>query len=93
MRNLAVSMWINHTNGLHSLLTHLSSQRIAIRKKVCMDGVFANFIGLSDAQRYDAIWTENGDMIDSFIPDILTLKECSKRIQHVSETCWTYFER
>ena len=31
-------------------------------------------------------------MIDSIIPVILTFKEYSKRVQYVSNTCWTYFE-
>ena len=41
---------------------------------------------------YDIIWTENGDVIDSLIPEIMTFKECSKRVQHVFDTCWTSFE-
>ena len=32
------------------------------------------FIGLSDDHEYDIIWTENGNMINSFIPEILTFK-------------------
>ena len=42
---------------------------------------------ISDAPKYDIIWTENGDVIDSFISKILTCKERSKRVQHVSNTC------
>jgi len=35
----------------------------------------ANFvIGVSDVPKYDIIWTENGDVTDSFIPEILTFK-------------------
>ena len=42
------------------------------------------FIGLSDAPKYDIIRTENGEVIDSFIPpEILKFKEGSKRVQHV----------
>ena len=33
------------------------------------------FIELSDAPKYDIVWTENGDMIDSFIPEILTFND------------------
>ena len=33
------------------------------------------FTGLLDAPMYDIIWTENGDLIDSFIPEILKFKE------------------
>ena len=40
------------------------------------------FIGLSDAPKHDITWTENGNVIDRFLPEILTLKECSKRVQH-----------
>ena len=50
------------------------------------------FIGSSESPNYDIIWNENGDMIDSFIPDILTLEKCSKRVQYVSNTCRTRFE-
>ena len=32
------------------------------------------FIGSSDALKYDIIRTEKGDVIDSFIPEILTFK-------------------
>ena len=47
---------------------------------VYLKGEFDNFINdLSDAPKYDIIWTENRDVIDSFIPEILMFKECSKR--------------
>ena len=55
---------------------------------------FTNFlIRPSVASKYNIIWTEKGDMIDSFIPEILTIKECLKRVQLLSITCWTRFER
>ena len=39
---------------------------------------------ISDAPKYDIIWTENSDVIDSFNPKILAFKACSKRVQHVT---------
>ena len=54
-----------------------------------LDGEFANFsIGLYDTLKYDITWTENKKLIDRFLPEILTFKECSKRVQHVFDTCW-----
>ena len=45
---------------------------------------FANFfIGPSDAPKHDILWTENGDVIDRFPPEILTLKK--KRVNRVSD--------
>ena len=38
------------------------------------------FIGLSDAHKYDIIWTDNKTLIDRFLPEIMT---CSKLVQHV----------
>ena len=32
------------------------------------------FIGQSDASKYDDIWSENGDVIDRFIHEILMFK-------------------
>ena len=32
------------------------------------------FIGRSDAPEYDIIWSENENLIDRFIPEILMLK-------------------
>ena len=43
------------------------------------------FIGPSYAPKYGSIWTDNVHVIDSLIPEILTLKMCSKRVQHVSK--------
>ena len=45
-----------------------------------LDGEFTNsiFIGQSDAPKYDIIWSKNGDVIDRFIPNILTFKELEK---------------
>ena len=37
----------------------------------------------------DIIWTEHGDVIDTFIPLILIFKECSKRVKHGLDTLWT----
>ena len=51
------------------------------------------FTGLSDAPKYDIILAEKSDMIDSFIPVILTFKACPTRIKHVKDTLWTLFER
>ena len=31
---------------------------------------------ISNAPKYDIIWTENSDMIDSFISEILQYKSC-----------------
>ena len=42
------------------------------------------FIGLSDAPKYDIICSETENLIDRFLPEILMFKECSKRVQHVS---------
>ena len=43
-------------------------------KNLSLKREFANFfISLSDAHEYDIIWTENGDEIDSFIPEILNI--------------------
>ena len=42
--------------------------------------------------KYNIIWTENGSVIDCFITEILTFKECSKRFQRVWNSCWTRFE-
>ena len=36
------------------------------------------FMGVSDALKYDIIWTENGNEIDCFVPELLTLKELGK---------------
>ena len=38
-----------------------------------------------DTPKYDIIWTDNSDVIDGFIPEIWTFKECSKR-EHVLNT-------
>ena len=42
-------------------------------KDILLKGRVRQFflIGLSDASKYDIIWTENSDMIDNFISDIL----------------------
>ena len=58
-----------------------------------LKGKFAKyFIGLSDAAKYDTIWTENENFSYRFLPEILTFKECSNRVQNVLNTCWTRFE-
>ena len=44
------------------------------------------FDSLSDAPKYDIIWTEKENLIERFLPEILTFKECSKRVQHMSNT-------
>ena len=49
------------------------------------------FIGLSDAPKYDIIRTENENLNDHFL-EILTFKECSKCVLHVSNTRYTFFE-
>ena len=47
----------------------------------------ANFyIGLFDTPEYDVIWTENGSVNDSFIKELLTSKECSKRVKYMLDT-------
>ena len=44
-----------------------------INAATLLEGKLANFlIGVSDAPKYDIIRTENGNAIDSFIPEILT---------------------
>ena len=56
-------------------------------------GEFANFFyWLINAPNCDIIWTENGVVIDGFIPEKLTFKECSECVQHVSNKCWTRFK-
>ena len=51
-------------------------------------GEFANiFIGQCNAPKYDIIWSENSDVIDRNLPEILMFKECSKRVWQVSD-CW-----
>ena len=37
---------------------------------------------ISDATKYEIIWTENDDVIDSFIPEIFTFKACLIRVIH-----------
>ena len=62
------------------------------KKSSILKGNFANFfIFPSDAPKYDIIWTEVCDLIDSFVSEILTFKECSKRVLQVFNTCWTRF--
>ena len=40
-----------------------------------LKGEFANFLyGRSDSLKYDIIWSENENLIDRFIPEILMLK-------------------
>ena len=43
---------------------------------------------LSDAPKFDIIWTEKSDAIDSLIPEILMFEESSKRVQ-LLDTLWT----
>ena len=54
---------------------------------IVLKGEFANFfIGLSDASKYDIVWTENENLINRFLPEILTPKEFSKRVKHVQRS-------
>merc|ERR1712042_354778 len=39
------------------------------------------FIGRSDAPKFDIIWSENENLIDRFIPEILMLKVRSKWVR------------
>ena len=48
------------------------------------------FIGQSDAPKYDTIWSENGDMIDRFIPEILTFKVCPTRFKPKKALFFTF---
>ena len=50
------------------------------------------FISLPDAPKYDIIRTENENLIDRFLPEILTIKEYSTRVQYVFDMCWIHFE-
>ena len=63
----------------------MTQKYVEIKNIMCLlKGEFANFfIGCSDASKYDIIWTEDGDVIDRFLPEILSFKECWKRVQHV----------
>ena len=38
------------------------------------------FIGLSDAPNYDIIWTENENLIEHCIPEILAFKTCPTHV-------------
>ena len=52
------------------------------------------FIGLFGAPKYDIIWTENKNLIDRFLPGILTVFEVfPTRAWYVLDTLWTLFER
>ena len=52
-----------------------------------LKGEYVNFfIGLFDVPKYYKIWTKNGDVVDSYILEMLMFKECSKRVQHVLDT-------
>ena len=55
---------------LYNKLTHVdvSTPGLQVAMRVI-------FIGQCDALKYDIIWSENGNVIDHFIPEILTLKE------------------
>ena len=58
-----------------------------------LEGEFANFFNdLSDAPNYDIVRTENSDVIGHFLLEILTFRECSTRVQHVSNMYWRHFE-
>ena len=49
----------------------MKNERKNIYRNVSLKEEFANFfIGLSDAHKYDIIRTENGDVIDRFLPEI-----------------------
>ena len=39
-------------------------------------------MGISDAPKYDIIWTENENLIVHFFPETLTFKECSMCVQN-----------
>ena len=44
-----------------------------VEKETNLKGEVANqFVGLSDAPKFDIIRTENGDVIYRFIPEIMT---------------------
>jgi len=42
------------------------------------------FVGLSDAPKYDIIWTDNDDVIDSFNPELSV-----KSVSNMYKACWT----
>ena len=50
------------------------------------------FIGLTDAPKYDIIWTENENLIDRFFPEILMFNECLKRVKYVFERQYLWKE-
>ena len=58
----------------------------------CKESSSIFLIGPFDASKYDIIWTENKNLTDRLLPQILTFKECSKHVHHVFDKCWTRFE-
>ena len=63
----------NLVTSLELILPKLNAGFVFLKRE------FADFfIGISDASKYDIIWTKNGDAIDIFIPEILTFKELGK---------------
>ena len=43
-------------------------------------------IGVWDASKFDTIWTENENLIDRILPDILAFKEGLTRVGHALRT-------
>ena len=62
---------------IKNYLTKLKYLSILFKMRVCQFFLLAN-----DAFKYDNILSENGDVIDCFIPEILTFKMCSKCVRH-----------
>jgi len=84
--NIKVSFLIYITNSKDNSICYGECSE----RSVCIVRQF--FIDLSDAPKYGIICTENRDVLDSFIPEILTFKECSKRVHYVLDTLWIFFE-
>ena len=47
---------------------------LRIHLRLTLKREFVFFISLYDAPKYDIIWTENSNVIDSFISDILKIR-------------------
>ena len=62
-------------SGLHLIESYNINTAKKLFSQEYLRGEFAIFfICSSDAPKYDIIWTENGDVMDSFISEILKYK-------------------
>ena len=101
---LLIQLW-NSCNSLHCLKEE-NGVRLTVQDLLHQDTRIQDFYFnisemklsitslyiISVATKYDIIWTENENLIDRFLPEILTFKKCSKHVQHVFDRFWTRFE-